>query len=181
MAERAPFVELAAVVRAHGLRGEVIVKLFNAQSELLFEVDELLMRLPDGKPEPVLIQRARRHPKGGLVSFDGIFSREGAEAIRGAVLGLPREQLPELDEDEFYYTDLLGLQALDEDGKRIGEVADVIDYPSAVCLKVVGDEAQWEIPALDRYLGEVDPDGGVLVITAMDELDVFKSDLPDDD
>jgi 16S rRNA processing protein RimM len=73
-----------------------------------------------------------------ILKFGEVADRESAEALRGYVLEIRSSELPELDEDEFYPFDLIGLEVHDESGATIGRVTDVVDSPAHPLLVVTG-------------------------------------------
>lgn len=169
-AEAMSWIELGVIARPHGVLGEVRVHVFNPESTLLEELAEVFL-IGDDDEEPYLVEveSTRRGPKALLMQLAGVSSREGAEALRGYKLCVPRDALPELEEGEYYYADLIGLQAFD--GKvAIGEVTDVIDYPSAECLKIERPGGYIEVPMLDRWLDHVDLDGGKVYLKDLDDI-----------
>lgn len=123
-----PYDELLTVGfvrRAHGLKGEVVVRLSTNRTERL-DVGTTLHQL-DGE----LIVRSSR-PKDGdfLVSFDGVDSREDAEALRGMELRAPRID----DPDELWVHDLIGATVVDQTGVVRGVVTEVQANPASDLL-----------------------------------------------
>jgi 16S rRNA processing protein RimM len=166
-------VELAAVVRAHGLRGELVLKPFNPESDLLREVPHVLLKGADGSVSTHKVRGARGHREHVILALDDVCDRDAAEALRGSLVCVLRRDLPELGEGEYYLIDLLGLEVRDQQDRLLGRVEDVLQYPSVSCLHVVGDDGAWEIPDTDRYLVEVDLQAGVVRVDHVDELDVL--------
>lgn len=172
-ADEAPLVPLGALVGAHGVRGELRVKLFNPESDLLEQLGEvLLQREGDAEPHLVAITAVRRHKQGLLLSLEGCESREDAEALRGYQLCVPRAALPPLEDGEHYLIDLIGLRALRPDGSEVGEIVDVFEYPASQVLRVAVEGGTLEIPHLPPYLVEVRLDNGVVVVDELDDLEV---------
>lgn len=166
-------VPLGVVTGAHGLRGELRVKLWNPDSDLLDELETVLLR-SDGVPTPrrVRIDGLRAHKQGVLMFLEGVDDREAAERLRGTELCVARGELPELPDDEFYLVDLLGLEVQTADGRTVGKVVDTIAYPASevACVRVEGGIV--ELPLLSPYLLEVARERGILVADHLDELDV---------
>ncbi len=130
---------LAAVTGAHGVAGEVRLKLFGEGLTAL----KAHTRFNDGA---LTLKKVRDDHKGGAVArFAEVADRNAAEALRGTTLTVPREALPPLAEDEFYHADLLGLPAVSEDGATIGTVADVLNYGASDLVEI-------EKPDGKRYL-----------------------------
>lgn len=168
--DQTDLVALGVVTKPHGVRGEVRVHPYNKDSDLLLHLDEVLLR---GEEEVTTcgISAARRGPKGVvLCRLEGSDSYEIAESLRGVELCIPRAALPPAEQGEWYHVDLVGLTALDEtaapDAGPLGEVMDVIDYPSVDVLVVrwADDGAFSEVPLVDAHVGAVDLEAGTVVL-----------------
>ncbi|MFT3922597.1 MAG: ribosome maturation factor RimM [Myxococcales bacterium] len=166
-------VELAAVVRAHGLRGELSLKPFNPESELLRELEQIVLKQPDGTTRSYAVRGARGHADQLILALEGVTDRNTSEALRGSLVCVPRSALPEPEEGEVYLVDLVGLEARDAQGAAFGRVEDIVQYPSIACLLVKGEGGAWEVPDTERYLVEIDVEAGFVVVDHLDELDVL--------
>ena len=156
-------VTLAAVIGAHGVAGEVRLKLFGEGVAGL----KSFRGFNDGK---LTIEKLRDDGKGGAVArFAGVTDRNGAEALRGTALTVPRAALPPLGEDEYYYADLLGLPAVSTEGENLGICVAVDNFGA-------GDVIEIERPDKQRFMvpmrAEAVPEwGDKLVINAAYVLD----------
>ena len=120
-------VTLAAVAGAHGVTGEVRLKLF-------------------GEGVEATLRKARDDGKGGAVArFAEITDRTAAEALRGTPLTVPRSALPRLDEGEYYHADLIGLAAFSDAGEPLGTVVAVENFGA-------GDLLEIETPGGKRFM-----------------------------
>ena len=173
-AESIAWIELGVVARPHGVTGEVRVHVFNPKSTLLRELTEIFL-IREGGEAPALVEvvHARQGPKALLMRFAGVSSLEDAEALRGYALCVPREALPDLEEGEYYHTDLIGLEAF-EGPESIGRVVDVIDYPSAECLKIQRPDGFLEVPMRPPWLDHVDIEGGKVHLEGLDGIPLQK-------
>lgn len=158
---------IGAVIKPHGLAGEVRVHPFNADSPIWAALKSVYL---DG--ESIDVQRCTRAAKHFIVRFAGVANRNDAEALRGRELSIARGELPELDDDEFYLTDLIGLQVRDGD-TVLGEVEEVYEYPSCVCLKVRCEDGVRELPILEPWFERLDLDEGAIFVGAWDDLPVM--------
>ena len=109
-------VVLAVVVKPHGLRGEVAIHSFNPDSELLKAGSRVWVapRTGGGKFMEVVETGHNR------LKLKGVSDRDGAEALRGAELSIPRAELPGLEPDELYLHDLIGYRVFDAQGRDLG-------------------------------------------------------------
>ena len=123
-------VTLAAVIGAHGVAGEVRLKLFGEGLEGL----KPHKSFNDGA---LTLSKVRSDNKGGAIArFAEIGNRNAAEALRGTTLTVPREALPALDEDEYYHSDLLGLPVISDTGETIGTVCAVENFGASDVIEI---------------------------------------------
>ena len=125
-------VTLAAIVGAHGISGELRLKLFTDSVESISDRNPLLI----GGVEREL-QSIKDTPKGAIARIAGVLDRTAAEALRGTLIEVDRVDLPALDEGEFYHADLIGLPCIDDQGTLLGTVAAVENYGAGDLLEVV--------------------------------------------
>jgi len=164
-------VELAAVMRAHALTGEIVLKMFNPESDLLDDLDEVTLRAPSGEVRRYAIESVRGSGEHPIMRLAGVDSRDGADALRGHVVLVDRAKFPPLEEGEYYLVDLPGLAVRNTAGDVIGHVDDVIEYPTVPSLVVVVEGIVREVPDLPRYLLEVKTAEGYVVVDHLDELE----------
>ena len=124
-------ITLAAVAGAHGVKGEVRLKLFGAGVDSLKQHDVLLV----GDRE-VKLEAVRAAGKDAVARFAGVGDRSAAEALRGSLVEIAREALPPLAADEYYHVDLIGLRCVDRSGGAVGTVAAVENYGAGDLLDV---------------------------------------------
>jgi 16S rRNA processing protein RimM len=123
-------IALAAVAGAHGVNGEVRLKLFSDGIESLSRHDKLFV---GGVERRLLSIRDAKMP---VSRFEGIADRSAAEALRGSLVEVERVSLPPLEEGEYYHADLIGLPAVSRDGSEIGTVAAVENYGAGDLLEI---------------------------------------------
>ena len=123
-------VTLAAITGAHGITGEVRLKLFGEGVAAL----KRYRAFNDGK---LVVEKLRDDGKGGGVArFAGIDDRNAAERLRGTALTVPRSSLPPLAEGEYYHADLLGLTAVSTEGEALGHVIAVENFGAGDVLEI---------------------------------------------
>lgn len=167
-------VTLGVIARPHGVRGSVRVHLFNPDSSVLEEVDAVFVRDASGNARRTAVRNARPGPKALLMDLEGCDTREAAEALRGSAVCVPREALPPAGEGEVYFFDLIGLEVKSA-GRAIGKVLDVVEYPSADCLRVQLEHGVVEIPILPLWIEEVDVESGTVSVHDLSDLPVEES------
>ncbi|MBX7534087.1 ribosome maturation factor RimM [Qipengyuania sp. GH1] len=123
-------VTLAAVTGAHGVAGEVRLK-------LLGEGFEALKPHKSFNEGALTVSKLRSDNKGGAIArFAEVADRTAAEKLRGTVLTVSRDALPELEEGEFYYSDLLGLPVMTDKGEAIGRVCAVENFGATEIIEI---------------------------------------------
>ena len=154
MAERR--IALAAVAGAHGIKGEVRLKLFSESIASLKRHEKLYV----GGSERRLL--AIREGKAPVARFAGIDGRSAAEALRGQLVEVDRAALPPLGEDEYYHADLIGLPAASLDGKAVGTVVAVENYGAGDLLEI--EDAAGKRSLIPFKAGIADLEDGRIVI-----------------
>lgn len=151
--ERRNLIFVAQVGAAHGVRGEVKVTTFTADPMALADYKTLLRQ--DGSP--ALAIASARPAKGGIVArLKGVADRNAAEALRGLKLYIPRDSLPEPEEDEFYLADLIGLFVETAEGEALGTVKAVQDFGAGDLLEIQPRAgATWWLPFTREAVPEV--------------------------
>ena len=151
-------IALAAVAGAHGVKGEVRLKLFSDSVESLSAHKELYV---GGAKRRLLSVREGKIP---VARFEGIEDRSAAEALRGSLIEIDRAALPPLEEGEYYHADLIGLPAVDGDGKTVGTVVAVENYGAGDLLEIEVDGGRTSlIPFKDGVADLID---GKIVVDA---------------
>lgn len=124
-------IALAAVAGAHGVKGEVRLKLFSDSVESL------------SRHQTVYVGGAKRRllsvwysGKMAVARLEGVSDRGAAEALRGSLVEVDRSALPPLEEGEYYHADLIGLLAIDREGQSVGAVVAVDNYGAGDLLDI---------------------------------------------
>ena len=125
-------VALAAVAGAHGIKGELRLKLF---------VDSVASLKAHSRVyvggEVRTLRELRDANKTAIARIDGVTDRTAAEALRGTLIEVEREALPALAEGEFYHADLVGLACVDQDGNALGSVAGIENFGAGDLIDVL--------------------------------------------
>jgi len=161
-------IEIGRIARAHGVRGWVKAHVHWEGSDALLEVGAVWVELP-GQPGAWRdIEEARRADRTVLLKLVGVNDRDAAEALRGAGLALEREQLPALEEGEYYLCDLVGVK-VQIAGELYGEVVEVRTHPTldSVVIRTLAGEFV-EQPLAEPWLVKVDTKAGELELANLD-------------
>ncbi|HEY8039336.1 MAG TPA: ribosome maturation factor RimM [Polyangiaceae bacterium] len=163
------WVPLAEIARPHGVRGELRLRPYNRDSDLLCELDEVLVRFPDGEEHEVSVDGARRANDAILMKLHSVDDRDRADELRGAAVCARRGDFPPLDEGEFYACDLEGARVM-LDGAEIGRVAELRTYPSVEVLAIGASDGgkPWEVPLVAAFVKDVDVAAGVVTLATLE-------------
>lgn len=124
-------IALAAIAGAHGVKGEVRLKLFTDSAASLVRHEKLHV----GGAERRLLA-VRESGRTTVALFEGISDRSAAEGLRGMLVEIDRSDLPPLDAGEYYHADLIGLLAEDRDNDSVGTVVAVENYGAGDLLEI---------------------------------------------
>jgi 16S rRNA processing protein RimM len=173
--EGATRVPLAVVARAHGLHGELRVRLYAEDSADALDAGTLWLRSPGVDPasdRPVSVLAVRVVDGWtARVRLGGVETREQAEALRDVELCLPRDRFPDADRGALYTVDLVGLRAVDASGTALGEVVDVLSYPTVDCLVIACADGIREVPLLEPWWRGADLGAGTVTVAGIREFD----------
>ena len=126
---------VGAIAGSFGVKGEVRVKSFCAEPEDIASYGPLSSE--DGKTSWE-IKLTRPVKNGFAARLKGVINKETADGLRGTRLYAPRERLPDLPDDEFYHTDLIGLEVLDTGGTKLGNIKAVLNHGASDLLEIAG-------------------------------------------
>lgn len=172
------WIAVGAIARAHGVRGETKVVLYNRASDVLNRVRAIGLRAAssDGACDIRELVLARPGGAGWVIHLDGVGDRDAAERLRGLELCVRRGELGVAASDEFFVIDAIGAKVVHRDASgvetTIGSVRDVINYPSVDVLVVerAAGGAALEVPLLDAFVEEVDTEAGRVVLRTLEGL-----------
>lgn len=155
-------IRVARVAGAFGVKGEVRISAFTEDPKTLLAHKALLKA--DGSPGLTLL--SGRAQKDNLIArVEGIETPEAADALRGLQLFIPRDALPEPEEDEFYLTDLIGLAAVSPTGEALGRIKAVRDFGAGDILEIQPPAGQtWWVAFTRDAVPTVDIAGGKVVV-----------------
>ena len=126
-----PQVALAAVAGAHGVGGEVRLKLFAEGLDSLKRHETVT-----AGDRPLTLVAVRHGSSGAIARFAEVSDRNEAEALRGRLLTVPRSALPPLAEGEYYHADLIGLPCQARGGGPVGKVVAVENFGAGDILEI---------------------------------------------
>ena len=148
------FLEAGEIVTTHGVRGEVKVLPWGDSPEFLMEFDRVRISGVDYKVESCRIQKTCN-----LVKLKGVDTMEAAQAMHGKTVEVYRDDAPE---GLIFAAELIDMDVY-ADGKLIGKIADVLDYPGNKVYVVKGQH-EYMIPAVKEFVLSTDLDANVMQV-----------------
>ena len=143
---------IGKIVAPHGVRGDIRILPLTEKPDLFLDLEYLL--LEGGKK--LTVKNARFQKRMILVTTKEITSMNEAELLRDKNIYIKAEDLPELEDDEFYVADLVGIPVYDLDGKQIGTFKDSLSTGSNdVYIIAVPGAKDILVPALKEYFKEI--------------------------
>ncbi len=148
------YIEAGEIVTTHGIRGEVKVLCWLDDPEMLCEFDRCRI---DGRE--VIMEQVRVQKTCNLVKLHGIDTMEAAQLLRGKTIELYRE---DIDDEVIFAAELVGME-VQCDGKTIGKVREVLDYPGNKVYVVKG-EKEYMIPAVSAFVLDTDMEKNLMQV-----------------
>lgn len=161
---------VGAFAGSYGVQGEVRLKSYCAEPSAIETYG--LLSSEDGETQYIVgITRAVKN--GFSARVEGVFTKEQADALTNTLLYVDRDVLPNLPDDEYYHSDLIGLDVLDTGGNQLGKVLKVVNHGASDILEIAGGRLKASIllpfthaavPTIDLASGRiiVDPPEGVI-------------------
>ncbi len=162
---------LGVITGAHGIRGEVRIKTFTETPEAIASYGALRTKSGDAS------YKVKRHRiAGGLViaALKGVNNRNAAEALKGTELYVRRDSLPELeDEDEFYHSDLIGLEAELGDGTLFGMVVKLENFGGGTVVEIrqEGGDQMVYVPFTREAVPKIEIEQGRIFVAPPEEIE----------
>lgn len=155
---------LGKIVRKYSFKGEVLIKLDTDEPELYTELESVFVDF-NNNLIPFFIEQSGLHKSTLLrVRFEDVDTEQKADEIIGLEVYLPLNFLPELDDDQFYYHEIIGFTAEDVNFGKIGVVKGVNDSAAQALFEIERDGKQILIPVNDDFIKKVDKKNKVLLL-----------------
>lgn len=156
--------QLGYVIKRHGLSGEVNIFLDVDFPQEYQELESVFVEIND-KLIPFFIDSLILKGNKAIVRFEDVNTVEGAEELKGKRLYLPISNLPQLDEGQFYFHEVIGYQVVDVVAGAIGEVTDIYSSPQQDLLAVDHQGKEILIPVIDDIVRKADHNKKELQVT----------------
>lgn len=150
-------IALAAIAGAHGVKGELRLKLFGDSIDSLSQHEKLYVAGTERR-----LLSIRDSGKTAVVRLEGITDRSAAEALRGSLIEVDRSSLPPLEEGEYYHADLIGLDAVTREGAPAGKVVAVENYGAGDLLEIEAPDGTRSLIPFKTGIADLE-DGRIVV------------------
>jgi 16S rRNA processing protein RimM len=163
------FIAIGRIVRPHGVRGEVAVKVL---SDFPKRFDTIaVVYLGDAmEAEPWRVTATRWHQDRVLLTLQGCEDRTAADRLRGLLVQIPIEEVMPLPEGEYYTYELIGLEVVTREGEDLGRLSDILFTDANDVYVVIGARGQILLPAIADVIERVDLEAGQMVVRLIEGL-----------
>jgi len=158
------YLNVGKIVNTQGIKGEVRVISTTDFPEERYKKGAVLTLFQEKKaPIELTVKSHRKHKNFDIVSFEGHPSINDVEKYRDGILRVSKENTVELEENEFYYHEIIGATVIDEDGTELGKIKEILS-PGANDVWVVQRQKKKDIllPYIDSVVKEVDTKNGIV-------------------
>ena len=158
------------VIKPHGVKGKMKVEYFGKDLHRFSFYREIFIEDEQGRLESYEVLEVIPHPPRLILRLKGIEKIEEAEPLIGKKILVEREALPELEEGEYYWADLLGVQVETQKGKRIGKVREIFSTGANDVYVVEGQRGEIFLPAIEEVIQSIDLKKRVMKVVRMEGL-----------
>jgi 16S rRNA processing protein RimM len=161
-------IEVGRVAGSHGVGGQIRVKPYSNDPSGLLAVRTVRLSAKGGggakRVGDFAVKTAKSQGGFAVFSLGGIDTPEEAKEWSGALVSVPWEELPPLEEGEYYVADLIGCEVVDAEGVRVGELVGVEEGPAHDWLVIRREEGESLLPMVSEFVREVDVAGRRIVV-----------------
>ncbi|GGY25998.1 ribosome maturation factor RimM [Paludibacterium paludis] len=156
-------VVMGYVSGAFGVRGWVKVHADTEFEDSLFDYPEWLIG-KNGVWKTYRFEDGAVQPKALVAKLEGVADRDAADSLKGSQVAILRDQLPEPDDDEYYWADLIGLDVVNRSGQALGKVTKLLGTGAHDILVVHDGKTERMIPFVEQFVGKVDIEAGTIEV-----------------
>jgi 16S rRNA processing protein RimM len=150
------FVLIGKIVGIHGIKGTGKLRSYAESLSVFSPGSSILVRDLLGRETSYEINWVKPHTGIPLISFKGITNRDQAKALVGGQLFIRQSELPELDENTYYWADLIGIEVYTTTDQFLGRIESILETGSNDVYVVKKHETEVLIPALESVVLEID-------------------------
>lgn len=153
------------IVKTHGLKGEVTLRIDNEQFDEIEELNYFLLDIND-KLIPYFVENITFHSNKSFVLFQDLKTLEAANQLVGISAYLPLDLLPEKDGNDFYSHEVVDFLVIDEEKGELGKVQEIIEYPTQSLIQILINGKEVLIPIHGDIIQDVNREEKKIYIKA---------------
>lgn len=161
---------IGKVAATHGIKGQLRITSYSGHFDSLLVADSVILKDPSGKVGTYAVAAARLHGKKLLLTFAGMADINKVQHLVGSELFLRVDQLPETEDGEYYWHELIGLKVVTVAGETLGILQSIIETGSNDVYVVKAAGRELLIPAIEDVVTSIDLSAGVMTITPIEGL-----------
>lgn len=161
---------IGKVAATHGVKGQLRIASYSGHFDSLLPAKTVILKAPSGKTGTFAVTAAILHGKKLLLSLDGFSDINRVQHLVGSEIYLRMDQLPDTEEGEYYWHDLIGLNVVTVAGEPLGVLQSIIETGSNDVYVVKSAERELLIPALEDIITAIDLSAGVMTVTPVEGL-----------
>ncbi len=161
---------IGRVVKPHGVNGKVKAKYFGEDPHRFSSYHQIFIKDEKGGLEPYEILEVIPQPPRLILRLKGIEKIEETEPLIGKEILIEKEALPELEEGEYYWVDILGMEVETQEGKRIGRVKEIFPTGAHDVYVVEGKRGEIFLPAAEEVIQSINLKKRVMKVVRMEGL-----------
>lgn len=161
-------ITVGKIIGTHGIKGLLKLHSYSGNLETLQSVKKVTLKSAQGTFQDFELKSVAPHGGKPMIGLKGLDDINQALTLVGSEVCLLRSQLPETDEDEYYWCDLMGLSVATIDGVELGTVVDIFETGSSDIYVVGGGEREYLIPAIADVISNVDLKNRRILVTPLE-------------
>ncbi|MBF0195297.1 MAG: ribosome maturation factor RimM [Magnetococcales bacterium] len=162
--EHIDLIFVGRLLGSHGVRGEIKVNSLTEQKEDLLDYPNWVLGAEGGPYKNCTLVSGRSNAKGLIVRLAGVDDREAAQALSGTDIWIPRSQLQELDEGQYYWNDLIGMMVVTESDEELGKIQYLFETGANDVISIDFQGEERLIPYTDEVVLSVDVASKIVVV-----------------
>lgn len=161
----APYIIIGKCGRPYGVKGWFHIQSFTADPHNILQYSNWTLLTKQGKQKSVELESIRPHGNHFVAKLKGIDSPEDAKSVGLLEIATPKDELPELEQDEYYWVDLIGLTAILPNGNELGTVDELFETgANDVIVVKTSDEKELLAPYIDDVVLDIDLEQGTMTL-----------------
>ena len=163
-------IPLGEILKPHGIKGELKILFYNEESKSLQKDQKVFLESPQKNIIEYKIERIFYSFRKNRIKFFDINTIDKADDLRGYIVNVDRNDLPKINDNEYYLSDLVGYSLIDKSNNNYGKVIEVLALPANSVLNVSKDDKEYLIPLIDDVVLEVDQNQELIIIDPIEGL-----------